>query len=635
IVIYKLLTGTTPLQLESIEGKTLTEILETIATVDPERPSIRIRGMDASSKTDLLKKLSTDATMHNHVLRQDLDWLVLKAISSDPADRYASAAELAEDIRRYLDHEPISAAAGSYLYHIRTFYRRNRVACLASAVVAVATFSSFSMYSHFEGRHRVAQETLRAEFAAIIDEVEAIYDSRPERVAGTLESWHRIQEQINVAAELARQLPPSDPSQTRLNTISGRTADSGHVFEELEQRRSAVHQETYFDAGTLSLHDGQVHASRYTDDWKSAESETVPLMFRPLVVETLTLQLANAPRGLGVHVARDKHGLYVNSVHPNGAASLDQRIRPGTRLIDLPSHSAELGIPVAHLTPSHASILLNGTPRTTHELVLLNPRKPNERFHVSLVTDDKQCLELLDSLDRLDSDSWRTKLRQAIRQYDARTLRDLAVDPSLDDQPLHSFVLLAATLRDLAFDQEKLRVLRKAQRQFAQDPLANQVLAESLALECKPAQLDEAARHLTATIAIDSNRPVAQFLLARILHEQGKMEEAEDRYKHVIAHGPKSVTPRAYYISLLHSQGRQKEADAELKEIQIEHGYGKNVQDIVRNVYLQQQHRISDSEMIDRSTLRFLNDSATGKIDSQLPANVKQKLERLQKVLGR
>jgi serine/threonine-protein kinase len=75
------------------------------------------------------------------VLAGDLDNLLAKALAKDPARRYASAAALAEDIGRYLRHEPITARPDRWTYRAQKFVRRHRTA-VAAAVIAVAMLTA-------------------------------------------------------------------------------------------------------------------------------------------------------------------------------------------------------------------------------------------------------------------------------------------------------------------------------------------------------------------------------------------------------------------------------------------------------------------------------------------------------------
>ena len=126
---------------------------------------------DVSQKSPLLQK---DKSQLSALLRGELDWIVLKAIDKDRSRRYPTASQLAADIGRYLNDEPVEATPPSRLYVFRKFARRNRGLLLAStAVVATlligivatgyAAKTAFELKAQAESRERQA---IRAATAA-------------------------------------------------------------------------------------------------------------------------------------------------------------------------------------------------------------------------------------------------------------------------------------------------------------------------------------------------------------------------------------------------------------------------------------------------------------------------------------
>jgi serine/threonine-protein kinase len=115
VVLYELLTGARPYRLTRDSRGALEEaILQT----DPAKPS----------------DVADDRSMRK-ALRGDLDWIVLKAMAKERDRRYASAADLGADIRRFLRHEPVEASPPSAAYRIRKFVRRHRVAATSAALL--------------------------------------------------------------------------------------------------------------------------------------------------------------------------------------------------------------------------------------------------------------------------------------------------------------------------------------------------------------------------------------------------------------------------------------------------------------------------------------------------------------------
>jgi serine/threonine protein kinase len=159
VLLYELLTGTTPLDRTKLRSAGLAEIQKIIAEQEPDKPSTRV-GHTASGKpstdgagrtrtaAEVAKQRRTDPGALRKTLSGDLDWIVMKAIEKDRTRRYATAGALAEDIRRYLASEPIMARPPSTTYKIRKFARRNRAAlatggALISALVVTLAALAF------------------------------------------------------------------------------------------------------------------------------------------------------------------------------------------------------------------------------------------------------------------------------------------------------------------------------------------------------------------------------------------------------------------------------------------------------------------------------------------------------------
>ncbi|MBC8350585.1 MAG: protein kinase [Planctomycetes bacterium] len=136
VILYELLTGSTPLKRESLREAGYMEILDRIKEEEPERPSSRI-----SDSIDTLESISSVRQIEPRrlaaVVKGDLDWIVLKAMEKNRARRYETANGFASDIRRYLTDEPIEARPPSAGYRLQKLIRKNRVAVGFAATVAL------------------------------------------------------------------------------------------------------------------------------------------------------------------------------------------------------------------------------------------------------------------------------------------------------------------------------------------------------------------------------------------------------------------------------------------------------------------------------------------------------------------
>lgn len=115
VMVYKLLTGDTPLDRETAESISFIEALAIIRDRDPILPSQVLR-----------KQSDTHSVIKDGSMERDLDWIVMKALEKDRRDRYETVDAFALDLQRYLNDEVVSARPTTGLYAVRKFIRRNR-----------------------------------------------------------------------------------------------------------------------------------------------------------------------------------------------------------------------------------------------------------------------------------------------------------------------------------------------------------------------------------------------------------------------------------------------------------------------------------------------------------------------------
>ena len=135
VVLYVLLTGVLPLDV-SIRGQPLAETLRKLREEEPQRPSTRVSS-DCASSTAAATARGTEPAQLVGLLRGDLDWITMKALEKDRARRYGTPSELAADIHRYLNHEPVLARPAAVSYRLRKYARRHRVGVSVAVVLAL------------------------------------------------------------------------------------------------------------------------------------------------------------------------------------------------------------------------------------------------------------------------------------------------------------------------------------------------------------------------------------------------------------------------------------------------------------------------------------------------------------------
>jgi serine/threonine protein kinase/tetratricopeptide (TPR) repeat protein len=139
VLLYELLTGTTPFEKKRLQQAAFDEILRIIREEEPPRPSTRL------STTEELPSIAANRGLEpkklSGLVRGELDWIVMKALEKDRNRRYETANGFAMDVQRYLADEPVQACSPSVGYRLRKFAKRNRRALVMCSVVLVALFA--------------------------------------------------------------------------------------------------------------------------------------------------------------------------------------------------------------------------------------------------------------------------------------------------------------------------------------------------------------------------------------------------------------------------------------------------------------------------------------------------------------
>jgi serine/threonine protein kinase/tetratricopeptide (TPR) repeat protein len=128
VLLYELLTGKTPFDSKELLAAGLDELRRTIREKEPLRPSTRLGTMLDAERTTAAKRRHTDPPRLIHLIRGDLDWIVMMALEKDRARRYPTANALAADVQRHLDSQAVTARPPSSLYFLRKAVRRHRAA---------------------------------------------------------------------------------------------------------------------------------------------------------------------------------------------------------------------------------------------------------------------------------------------------------------------------------------------------------------------------------------------------------------------------------------------------------------------------------------------------------------------------
>ncbi|MBL9141131.1 MAG: serine/threonine protein kinase, partial [Phycisphaerae bacterium] len=135
VLLYELLTGSTPLDSKSLRSVAYAEIQRMIRDVDPPTPSTRV-SQNTATIASVAARRHTEPRRLGTIIRGELDWIVMKALEKDRTRRYETANGLALDIRRYLAGQAVEAAPPGAAYRLRKLIHRHKRAVTAVAAVA-------------------------------------------------------------------------------------------------------------------------------------------------------------------------------------------------------------------------------------------------------------------------------------------------------------------------------------------------------------------------------------------------------------------------------------------------------------------------------------------------------------------
>lgn len=172
VMLYELLTGVRP----QAVGETVTGSTHTLRL-----PSERVRTLPPEEVARMAEQVGLSLTRMGRVFREDLDWVVAKAMAHRREERYPTAAALAEDLQRHLDAHPVLAAPQHRSYVLRKYVQRNRGLVLAASAVVLALLGGLglSLYGLQQARE---QRSIAEQRSAELEKVASFQQSMLEDV---------------------------------------------------------------------------------------------------------------------------------------------------------------------------------------------------------------------------------------------------------------------------------------------------------------------------------------------------------------------------------------------------------------------------------------------------------------------
>ena len=235
VILYELLTGTTPLDGERLRHAAYAEMQRLIREETPLKPSTKLAESLAKPGTSNFSR----GGVPPRALRGDLDWIVLKALEKDPARRYESAGSMAEDLLRFLQHKPVEARPPSMAYLMLRFTRRHRGPVFAGAALLLALVLGAVGTTIGMNRALDAKEELVGKNDELDRQKLALVDYK-ERLAGLLESNQKMLGEISKLNTSEARLPTEfealrQENQALLDKVGNELANQERYAQEIKR----------------------------------------------------------------------------------------------------------------------------------------------------------------------------------------------------------------------------------------------------------------------------------------------------------------------------------------------------------------------------------------------------------------
>ena len=195
VLLFELLTGSTPLTRKRLREVAILEVLRAIREEEPPRPSTRLLE-SKDSLPSISAQRQTEPAKLTKLVRGELDWIVMRALEKDRNRRYETANALAMDVQRYLTDEPVQACPPSAWYRLRKLARRHKGLLTAAAVVFLSLIAGTAVTTWQAVRATMAERRALAGFRMARDAVDRSFtqvSQSPILKAQGLEKFRRDQ----------------------------------------------------------------------------------------------------------------------------------------------------------------------------------------------------------------------------------------------------------------------------------------------------------------------------------------------------------------------------------------------------------------------------------------------------------
>lgn len=275
VILYELLTGSTPLDRDTLRENAILRVLELIREKEPLRPSSQLSS-DRNTTQAASQRRQIASSRLRGLLRGELDWVVMKALEKQRSRRYETADRFADDVERYLDNRAVMARPASAGYRLQKLIRRHRAAVVASVLI-VFTLIGASVVSILFGvdaiRQRIAAQTATTKETAARKRAD---EKTIEAQKATARALREKEGQSKLTRQLSQLLDAGDPLLGRLLSKYGSPFGEATslvdvarlmTLDELADRTNLldfpdVRAELLNTLGDIAISSGDVHHAR-------------------------------------------------------------------------------------------------------------------------------------------------------------------------------------------------------------------------------------------------------------------------------------------------------------------------------------------------------------------------------------
>jgi len=278
VLLYVLLTGRTPFDWKTLGKAAYGEVQRIIREVDPPTPSQALSRLGPDLKK-VAKCRRVTPSLLSKTMQGDLDWIVMKSLEKERSRRYETAADLAADIQRHIEHEPVWAGPPGAAYKVSKFIRRHRIGVTATAVTAAALIVglSLALMGFFQAERARQQENIHRRLAE--NEV-----TKFEAVNSFL---HDMMESVNPSRALGREI-----TMRRVLDEAAKKIDEGSLAEQpgVEAAVRMTLGDTYRALGLFSTAEGHYYQAEKINMKRQGEDHPETLLARSKRSKSISLQ---------------------------------------------------------------------------------------------------------------------------------------------------------------------------------------------------------------------------------------------------------------------------------------------------------------------------------------------------------